>query len=60
MCRLLESRGWRLIRINGSHHVYRHPESPRRASVPVHGKAELKPGTQRNIMRDAGLTDEDL
>lgn len=60
MCRLLEKQGWQLDRINGSHHVYRHPDTGRRTTVPVHGNADLKPGTQRSIMRDAGLTDDDL
>jgi predicted RNA binding protein YcfA (HicA-like mRNA interferase family) len=32
----------------------------RRTVVPVHGNQDLKPGTQRGIMRDAGLTDDDL
>ena len=60
MCKLLESRGWRPVRISGSYHIYRHPDSGRRVSVPVPGNADLKPKTQRNIMRDAGLTDADL
>lgn len=60
MCRLLEGRGWQLDRVNGSHHVYRHPDTRRRTTVPVHGNSDLKPGTQRSIMRDAGLTDDDL
>ena len=60
MCRLLEARGWRLVRVSGSHHVYRDPGSGRQTVVPVHGNADLKPGTQRSIMRDAGLTDADL
>jgi predicted RNA binding protein YcfA (HicA-like mRNA interferase family) len=60
MCRVLEQRGWTLARINGSHHIYRHAATRRRAVVPVHGSADLKPGTQRGIMRDAGLTDADL
>lgn len=60
ICRILESRGWRLARISGSHHIYRYPDSGRRTSVPVHGNADLKPRTQRNIMRAAGLTDADL
>jgi predicted RNA binding protein YcfA (HicA-like mRNA interferase family) len=60
MCRILESHGWQLARISGSYHIYRHPDSDRRISVPVHGNADLKPGTQRRIMRDAGLTDADL
>jgi predicted RNA binding protein YcfA (HicA-like mRNA interferase family) len=60
MCRILEQRGWTLARINGAHHVFRHAASGRRTVVPVHGNQDLKPGTQRDIMRDAGLTDADL
>jgi predicted RNA binding protein YcfA (HicA-like mRNA interferase family) len=60
MCRVLESRGWVLDRVSGSHHIYEHPDHGGRVSVPVHGNADLKPGTQRGIMRDAGLTDDDL
>jgi predicted RNA binding protein YcfA (HicA-like mRNA interferase family) len=60
MCRLLEERGWQLDRIKGSHHVYRHPSTGRSVTVPVHGNADLRPGTQRRIMRDAGITPGDL
>ena len=60
MCRVLEQRGWTLARINGSHHIYRDVSTGRRAVVPVHGNRDLKTGTQRGIMRDAGLTDDDL
>jgi len=47
-------------RINGAHHIYRHTATGRRTVVPVHGNQDLKPGTQRGIMRDAGLTAGDL
>ncbi len=60
MCRILESRGWLLVRVTGSHYVYRHPTSGKQTTVPVHGNKDLTPGTQRSIMRDAGLTDDDL
>ena len=60
MCRILEQHGWTLARIVGSHHIYRHAPTSRRTVVPVHGNQDLKPGTQRGIMRDAGLTDDDL
>lgn len=60
MCRILEQRGWTLARINGAHHIYRHAATARRTVVPVHGNQDLKPGTQRSIMRDAGLADADL
>ena len=60
MCRVLEKLGWTLAHVTGSHHIYRHQATGRRTSVPVHGNADLKPGTQRSIMRDAGLTDGNL
>ena len=58
MCRVLEQHGWTLARINGSHHIYRHATTGR-VVVPVHANQDLKPGTQRGIMRDTGLTDDD-
>ena len=60
MCRVLEKRGWALIRTKGSHHAYRQAGNPRTIVVPVHGNKTLKTGTQASIMRDAGLTDDDL
>jgi predicted RNA binding protein YcfA (HicA-like mRNA interferase family) len=60
MCKALERRGWYCHRIKGSHHDYRHPQRRITIPVPVHGTKTLKPGTQRKIMRDAGLTDADL
>jgi predicted RNA binding protein YcfA (HicA-like mRNA interferase family) len=59
MCRVLERHGWVLDRVRGSHHIYRKSgHTP--ISVPVHVNKNLKPGTQRAIMRAAGLTDDDL
>jgi predicted RNA binding protein YcfA (HicA-like mRNA interferase family) len=60
MCRVLEARGWILVRVTGSHFIYRHPTSGRQLTVPVHANRDLKPGTQRSIMRDAELIDADL
>jgi predicted RNA binding protein YcfA (HicA-like mRNA interferase family) len=60
MCKILEARGWIRVRIKGSHSIYVRPGSPIRISVPVHGNDDLKPGTQRDIMRQTGLTDADL
>ena len=60
MCQALEASGWTLARIEGSHHVDLRDDSPRNISVPVHGNRDLKPGTQRIVMRMAGLTDADL
>jgi predicted RNA binding protein YcfA (HicA-like mRNA interferase family) len=59
MCQVLQSKGWTQVRVTGSHHVHHKGGYPV-VSVPVHGNKDLKPGTQRAIMRDAGLTDDDL
>lgn len=59
MCRVLERLGWALDRINGAHHIYRHPDG-RSVPVPVHGNKTLKIGTQRSIMRLASVRPEDL
>jgi len=60
MCKAPEAKGWVLARIEGSHHVYIRDGSPRNISVPVHGNADMKAGTQRSVMRQAGLNDADL
>jgi predicted RNA binding protein YcfA (HicA-like mRNA interferase family) len=60
MVRVLETRGWYVRRVRGSHHVLRHPEIPDALVVPVHGSRELKRGTLLNILKTAGLSREDL
>jgi predicted RNA binding protein YcfA (HicA-like mRNA interferase family) len=44
LCKVLESHGWILLRINGSHHIYGRPDQPVILPVPVHGNADLPPG----------------
>jgi predicted RNA binding protein YcfA (HicA-like mRNA interferase family) len=60
MCKVLERHGWQLDRISGSHYVYKKPGRAHTIPVPVHGNKSLRPGTQRSILRSAGLTDDDL
>jgi predicted RNA binding protein YcfA (HicA-like mRNA interferase family) len=60
LCKVLEDRGWTLERINGSHHIYKRTDPPLSIPVPVHGNQDLPTGTQRRIMRQAGLSDADL
>jgi predicted RNA binding protein YcfA (HicA-like mRNA interferase family) len=59
MCKVLERHGWTLDHITGSHHVY-HKPGQGSIPVPVHGNQDLKSGTQKSIMRAAGLKDNDL
>jgi predicted RNA binding protein YcfA (HicA-like mRNA interferase family) len=44
LARLLESQGWSLQRINGSHHIYAKLGNTVRISVPIHGNESLKMG----------------
>ena len=58
---VLEGFGWYVERVKGSHHIRRHPNSPRvTLSVPVHGRRTLPIGTQADILRDAGISTEDF
>jgi predicted RNA binding protein YcfA (HicA-like mRNA interferase family) len=59
-CRLLEKKGWTLMRIQGSHHIYGYAGNPARISVPVHGSAPLKAGLQWHLMKMAGIDDSEL
>ncbi|BEO38114.1 hypothetical protein SMQE08_22020 [Serratia marcescens] len=52
---LLESHGWVLRRVKGSHHQFKHPDFALIITVP-HPKKNLKLGTLRQILKDAGLT----
>jgi predicted RNA binding protein YcfA (HicA-like mRNA interferase family) len=57
--RALESGGFRVVRIKGSHHIIEHPDdSKRRAVIPVHGNEDLGRGLLRQIIDDVGLTVE--
>ena len=59
-CKILRARGWRHDHTTSSHHVYRHPDFPDPISVPVHANRDLKFGMQKALMKQAGLTDDDL
>ena len=59
-CRLLESRGWQLKRIRGSHHIYAKEGKVARISVPVHRSASLKRGLQVHLMKIAQIEESEL
>lgn len=54
MIRLLEENGFQYVRANGSHRLYRNPKTGKQTIVPYHG-GTLKPGTEKNILKQAGL-----
>lgn len=59
LARLLEQRGWKLGRINGSHHIYVQPGREARLSVPIHGNKSLKIGLLRHLLKQAGISEDE-
>ncbi len=53
--RLIEADGWYLVATVGSHRQYKHAVKPGRVTIAGKLSAELPPGTERSIMRQAGL-----
>jgi len=58
--RIVERKGWKLLRIAGSHHIYGKDHEVARLTIPIHGKTTLKQGLQRSLMKIAGLHESDL
>jgi predicted RNA binding protein YcfA (HicA-like mRNA interferase family) len=58
--RLIERRGWRLLRVNGSHHIYGKPGSIVRLSIPIHGNRPLKVGLLRHLAKLAEIPDKEI
>ena len=52
--RMLEAGGWRLVRVTGSHHHFRHPERPGTTTV-AHPLKDIPHGTLRSIERQSGV-----
>ena len=60
LAKALERLGWIHTRTRGSHRIYASPDGQSITVVPVHGNQTLPIGTQRGIIKDAGLTEDDL
>ena len=58
--RMIERRGWQLLRISGSHHIYGKPGSVVRLSVPIHGNRPLRSGLLRHLAKLAEIPDDEL
>jgi predicted RNA binding protein YcfA (HicA-like mRNA interferase family) len=58
--RALERKGWNLLRIAGSHHIYGKEGSILRLSIPIHGNKALKQGLLRNLMKQAQIKETDV
>jgi predicted RNA binding protein YcfA (HicA-like mRNA interferase family) len=60
LCKIIEQHGWKLKRITGSHHIYAKLGEAVILSIPVHSNRDLPTGTLKSILKDAGLTEEDI
>jgi predicted RNA binding protein YcfA (HicA-like mRNA interferase family) len=52
--RYLEKNGFDFVKSNGSHRKYHNPTTGKTTVVPYHNKP-LKPGTEKAILKQAGL-----
>ena len=56
----MQKRGWILVRIKGSHHVFTLAGRLERIVIPIHGNQPLKIGLLRSQMKIAGLVEDDI
>lgn len=57
MVKVLEKHGFIFVRQKGSHRLYR--KNDLRVTIPYHNK-DLKPGTLQSIIKQSGITREEL
>lgn len=58
--RRIEGDGWRLCRTRGSHRQFKHPAKPGKVTVAGSAGEDVPVGTLRAILKQAGLTRDDL
>ena len=59
-CKLLETHGLILARINGSHYIYIKSSSDLRISVPVHKNDDLKIGLLKKLLKLTEISEDEL
>ncbi len=60
LCKIVETKGWILKKITGSHYIYQKDDRDKIISIPVHRNQDLKIGTLKSIMKIAQLSEDDL
>ncbi|MFA4852969.1 MAG: type II toxin-antitoxin system HicA family toxin [Bacteroidales bacterium] len=59
-CKLLESKGWVLKRINGSHYIYGKQGIDVLLVIPVHKNDDLKVGLLKSLMKLSEIEENEL
>jgi predicted RNA binding protein YcfA (HicA-like mRNA interferase family) len=55
--KLIETDGWYLARVRGSHRQFKHPIKPGLVTVAGHPSVDVPKGTLNSILKQAGLKD---
>lgn len=55
MIKIVEADGWYLDRITGSHRQFRHPVKAGTTTIAGKPSKTLPPGTEKSILRQAGI-----
>jgi len=53
--KLIESDGWCIVSIRGSHRQYKHPTKPGRVTIAGHPDHDIAPGTLGSILKQAQI-----
>lgn len=51
---MVEADGWKLVKVRGDHHQFKHPTKPGRVTIP-HPVKDIPRGTARSALKQAGL-----
>jgi len=57
---VLEEKGFVLKKVTGSHYIFANAETKRRVTVPFHSSQDVARGTLLQILKDAGISREEL
>ena len=56
---MIETDGWRLVRMRGSHRQFKHPQKPGLVTVAGKPGTDVPAGTLKSIMKQVGLAKGD-
>ena len=60
LVRILEAKGFVLLRTKGSHHIYFNASSNKLTIVPMHGNKDIPKGTFFAILKQAGIDKNEI
>lgn len=60
LARIIQKRGWLLVRSKGSHHIFSKEGRQERIVIPIHGNQPLKIGLLRSLMKITELEEREL